>query len=107
MPRQRTLTALIDWSYDLLAPQEQLLFSRLGVFAGGFGLEAATAICGGGQIDDADILDLIGSLVDKSLLDADTGGDTVRFRLLESTAAYALEKLTATGEREDARRRHA
>lgn len=107
LPRQKTLTALIDWSYDLLTPQEQLLFARLGVFAGGFGLEAATSICGGEDVDEIDILDLLASLTDKSLVVADTSGEHERYRLLESTAAYALEKLSAAGEREAFTRRHA
>ena len=107
LPRQKTLSALIDWSYDLLAPQEQLLFARLGVFAGGFGLDAATNVCRGAGLDEIDILDLLGSLTDKSLVLADTSGEHERYRLLESTAAYALEKLAAAGERESLARRHA
>jgi predicted ATPase/Tfp pilus assembly protein PilF len=107
LPRQKTLTALLDWSYDLLAPQEQLLFARLGIFAGGFGLDAATNICGGDGLDEIDILDLVGSLTDKSLVVADTSGEHERYRLLESTAAYALEKLDASGRRDAMARRHA
>ena len=107
LPRQKTLTALIDWSYDLLTPQEQGLFNRLGVFAGGFGLDAATAVCGGENLDEPDILDLLSSLTDKSLVAADASGQTARYRLLESTAAYALEKLAASDERERMARRHA
>ena len=105
LPRQKTLHALIDWSYDLLEPQEQLLFARLGVFAGGFGLEAATQICG---VDcHIDILDLLASLTDKSLVVADTSGEHERYSLLESTRAYALEKLTAAGAHEQFARGHA
>jgi predicted ATPase/class 3 adenylate cyclase len=107
LPRQKTLTALIDWSYDLLTPQEQILFNRLGVFAGGFSLDAAGAVCGGEGLDELDLLDLLSSLTDKSLVVADTSGETERYRLLESTAAYALEKLTASDERERVARRHA
>jgi predicted ATPase len=107
LPRQKTLHALLDWSYDLLAPQEQLLFARLGIFAGGFGLEAATNVCGGDGLDEIEILDLLGSLTDKSLVVADTSGERERYRLLESTAAYALEKLSASGERDSLARRHA
>ncbi len=106
VPRQRTLSALIDWSYDLLSAQEQKLFLRAGVFAGGFRLDAATAVCGEGM-DEIDILDLLSSLSDKSLVVADTGGEQERYHLLESTRAYALEKLTASGERERLSRRHA
>jgi predicted ATPase/class 3 adenylate cyclase len=107
LPRQKTLSALIDWSYDLLTSQEQLLFARLGVFAGGFGLNSATSICGGEGLDAIDILDLLGSLTDKSLVVADTSAEHERYRLLESTAVYALEKLSASGEHEALARRHA
>jgi predicted ATPase len=105
LPRQKTLRALLDWSYDLLTPQEQLLFARLGIFAGGFSLDAATSVCGG--LDEVDVLDLLGSLTDKSLVVADTSGERERYRLLESTAAYALEKLDASRERDTLARRHA
>jgi predicted ATPase len=107
LPRQKTLSALLDWSYDLLTEQEQRLFARLGVFAGGFDLDAATSVCGGEGLDELDVLDLVGSLTDKSLVVADTTGDHERYRLLESTAAYALEKLSASGERDALSRRHA
>jgi predicted ATPase/class 3 adenylate cyclase len=107
LPRQKTLTATIDWSYDLLSPQEQLLFTRLGVFAGGFGLDAVTRVCTGDGLDEVDIFDLLASLADKSLVVADTSGGQERYRLLESTAAYALEKLNASGERQRIGRRHA
>jgi predicted ATPase len=107
LPRQQTLHALLDWSYDLLTEQEQRLFARLGIFAGGFSLDAATSVCGGDGLDELDILDLVGSLTDKSLVVADTSGEHERYRLLESTAAYALEKLGAAGEREALARRHA
>ena len=107
LPRQQTLRATIDWSYDLLTPQEQLLFNRVGIFAGGFGLDAVTNVCAGAGLEDIDILDLLASLTDKSLIIADTSGERERYRLLESTATYALEKLDASGERESLARRHA
>ncbi len=107
LPRQKTLSALIDWSYDLLTPQEQMLFRRTAIFAGGFSLDAATAVCAGEGLDEIDVLDLLSSLTDKSLVVADTGGAQERYHLLESTRAYALEKLTATGDRERLARRHA
>jgi len=107
LPRQKTLTALLDWSYDLLTPQEQRLFARLGTFAGGFDLEAVTGVCCGEDLDAMDIFDLLTSLTDKSLVVADTSGERERYRLLESTAAYALEKLAASGQRERLARRHA
>jgi predicted ATPase len=107
LPRQKTLSALLDWSYDLLTAQEQLLFARLGIFESGFGLDAATNVCAGDGLDEIDILDLLGSLTDKSLVVADTSGERERYRLLESTAAYALEKLIASDQRDTLARRHA
>jgi predicted ATPase/class 3 adenylate cyclase len=107
LPRQKTLGALIDWSYDLLTPQEQMLFSRVGIFAGGFSLDAASAVCSGEDLDEIDILDLLSSLTDKSLVVTDTAGEQERCHLLESTRAYALEKLAAAGEHERLARRHA
>lgn len=107
LPRQKTLGALIDWSYDLLTPQEQILFSRVGIFAGGFSLDAAGAVCSGEDLDEIDILDLLSSLTDKSLVVADTAGEQERCHLLESTRAYALEKLNGAVERERLARRHA
>jgi predicted ATPase len=97
LPRQKTLGALIDWSYDLLTPQEQMLFNRVGIFAGGFSLDAVTAVCTGDGIEELDVLDLLASLTDKSLVVADTTSEGERYRLLESTRAYALEKLTGAG----------
>jgi predicted ATPase/class 3 adenylate cyclase len=107
LPRQKTLSALIDWSYDLLNRQEQTLFNRVGIFAGGFSLDAAMAVCGGDGLDEIDLLDLLSSLTDKSLVVADTSGEQERYSLLESTRAYALEKLSASGERDTLARRHA
>lgn len=105
-PRHRTLSALLDWSYDLLPPPERLLFERLGVFVGEFGLDAVMAVCGE-SLEESDIFELLASLTDKSLIVADTGGQRTRYRLLESTVAYALEKLVASGERERLSRSHA
>lgn len=107
LPRQKTLSALIDWSYDLLSPREQRLFARLGIFAGGFDLDAAAAVCGGEGLDPSDVFDLLASLTDQSLVVADISSERERYRLLESMAAYALAKLDAAGERERLARRHA
>src|SRR6202011_5624338 len=83
--RQQTLRALVDWSHDLLSDREQTLFRRLAVFAGGWQLEAAEEVCGFGDLDSSDVLDLLGSLVDKSLVVIDHGAaETERFRLLET-----------------------
>jgi tetratricopeptide (TPR) repeat protein len=100
------LGALIDWSYGLLTPPEQDFFNRIGIFVGGFDLDAATAVCGEG-IEEVDALDLLSSLADKSLVVADTAGEQARYHLLETTRVYALEKLAAAGERERLARRHA
>jgi predicted ATPase/DNA-binding CsgD family transcriptional regulator len=105
LPRHQTLRALIDWSYDLLDEGEQRLFSCLSIFASGFTFEAASAI-GGDRVDRAAVLDRIESLVDKSLVMADLNGDVVRYRLLESTRAYAAEKLVGAGESDAAASRH-
>lgn len=107
LPRQKTLLALIDWSYDLLTPEEQQLFASLSVFAGGFDFDAMTSVCGGGGLDEIELLDLLSSLTDKSLVVADTGDAQERFRLLESTRAYASGKLAASGRRDRLARRHA
>lgn len=101
---QHTLRAAIDWSYDLLSEQEQRLFRYVAIFAGGWTLDAAEIVCAD---ETADILDRLTSLVEKSLVVADVADDSTRYRLLESTRAFALEKLTATGERAHLARRHA
>ena len=105
LPRQQTLRALIDWSHDLLDARERVLFRRLGIFVNGFTLEGAVA-AGGGEIDQLDVLDALASLVDKSLVLAESEGDSLRYRLLESTRVYALEKLSDAGERELLGTRH-
>jgi predicted ATPase len=86
LPRQQTLSALIDWSYDLLTPTEQMLFNRLGIFAGAFSLSAAEAVCTGDGVEDIDVLDLLASLTDKSLVVAATSGEQERYHLNEFDA---------------------
>jgi predicted ATPase/class 3 adenylate cyclase len=98
LPRQQTLRALIDWSYNLLSAQERLLFQRLAVFAGGWPLEAAEAVCSGGEIEPYDVFDLLGRLVDRSLVVANQGGEQPRYRMLETLRQYARERLLASGE---------
>jgi predicted ATPase/DNA-binding SARP family transcriptional activator len=100
IPRHRTLRAAIDWSFALLSEEEQRLLARLSVFAGSFSLEAAEAVCGAG-------LDLLTGLVDKSLVVTQSRRGAVRYHLLETIRQYALERLTASGEAEEMRRRHA
>ncbi len=107
LPRQQTMRALIDWSYDLLADSERALFRKLGVFCGGWSLEAATAVWGEDPSADWEVLDLMSALVDKSLVHAEIGGDAQRYRLLESTRAYAIEELRRTEEFEAASAAHA
>jgi DNA-binding NtrC family response regulator/predicted ATPase len=106
--RQQTLRNAIAWSYDLLEVSEQRLFQRLSVFTGGCTLAAAYAVCAApGDLED-DLLDELGSLVDKSLLHRDqSAADEPRFKMLETLREYAVEKLEASGEAAEIRRRHA
>jgi predicted ATPase/class 3 adenylate cyclase len=101
MPRQQTLQATVDWSFGLLSEPERATLTRLSVFAGGFDLDAAEAICASADVDALDVLDLLGSLVDKSLVVADHTSHTVRYRLLETIRQYsAQELLRAAGDAE-------
>jgi predicted ATPase/class 3 adenylate cyclase len=104
LPRQQTLRALIDWSYDLLTEPERLVFRRLSVFAGGWTLEAAENVCTGGAIDRAGVVDLLAQLAEKSLvvLEPTTG----RYSLVETVRQYAQEKLVASGEEAATRAQH-
>jgi predicted ATPase/class 3 adenylate cyclase len=99
LPRQQTLRAMIDWSYDLLSEPERALLRRLSVFSGGWTLEAAETVCQGPSIDDYNVLDPLAQLVNKSLVvvDADEGVET-RYRLLETVRQYAREKLIEASE---------
>ncbi|MEW2255251.1 BTAD domain-containing putative transcriptional regulator [Streptomyces sp. NPDC047869] len=101
LPRQQTLRAVVDWSWDLLDTDEREVLSRLSVFAGGCDLAAAEAVCG------PVALDALGSLVDKSLVVAAPSADgQMRYRLLETVAEYATERLDETGRRTEAERAH-
>ncbi len=95
--RHQTLRATVDWSYDLLTPQEQRFFDRLSVFSGGFDLDGAEAVCGGEELDRWDVLDLLTLLVDKSLVQADHETAAVRFALLETMRTYAGDRLAEEG----------
>jgi predicted ATPase/DNA-binding SARP family transcriptional activator len=106
LPRQQTLQATIDWSYDLLPPEQQAIFRRISVFAGGFDLEAAEAICSGARREGSEVLAELLGLIDKSLLLADHADGPARYHLLETVGEYAMTKLTAAGELSDAQRRH-
>jgi DNA-binding CsgD family transcriptional regulator/tetratricopeptide (TPR) repeat protein len=104
--RQQTLRATLDWSYDLLGESESRLFNRLAVFAGGWDLEATEAVCTGDGIELAQVLDLLTSLVDKSLV-AVSSGEPRQYRLLETVRAYAWRRLEASGESDRLRTKHA
>lgn len=106
LPRQQTMRALIDWSHDLLDERERTLFRRLGIFVNGFTLEGPVAVGSGEDLDELDIFDVLASLVDKSLVLAEPHGDALRYRLLESTRAYAVERLAAAGECDLVAQRH-
>jgi predicted ATPase len=105
-PRQQTLQATIDWSYDLLSETERALLRRLAVFAGGWTLEAAESVCTGVSVEAAAILDLLTSLVDKSLVLAETQRGEARYRLLETVRQYGWDRLVESGEGNAARTRH-
>jgi predicted ATPase/DNA-binding SARP family transcriptional activator len=98
LDRQQTLRATLAWSHALLTDDERTLFRRLAVFAGTFALEAAEAVAAGGTVDRREVADLVGRLVDKSLVVAEDGGGGYRYRLLESMRQYAREHLVEAGE---------
>ncbi|MEV0201401.1 BTAD domain-containing putative transcriptional regulator [Nonomuraea sp. NPDC050691] len=109
-PRQQTLTAVIDWSWNLLTPSERVVLRRLAVHADGCTLEAAQEVCAGdgdGRLAELDVLDLLARLVDRSLVVVVDGPAGVRYRLLESVAEYCLDRLAEAGEVEEVRRAHA
>lgn len=101
LPRQQTLRVLIDWSYDLLSDAEQSLFRQLAVFAGGWSLEAAEAVC---ACEHEEVIELLGRLVEKSLVTMERDGE--RYRMLETVREYASERLDASADADHARARH-
>ncbi|WP_179118120.1 ATP-binding protein [Saccharothrix sp. ALI-22-I] len=104
--RQQTLRACIEWSHGLCSPEEQLLWARLSVFAGAFELDAVEEVCAGDVLDVGDVVELLASLMDKSILVREQHGDIVRYRMLETIREFGMEQLERTGERADLRRRH-
>ena len=104
IPRQATLRASVDWSYELLPEPERALLRRLSVFAGGLTLDAAEHVGAAGEVGRYDVLGLLSALVDKSLVQVNENGD--RYRLLETIKAYAAEELAVSGEERAARDRH-
>jgi predicted ATPase len=102
LPRQQTLWATVDWSYSLLNGTERSLLRRLSVFAETFDLDAVEAVCGFGDIAVFDVAELLGALVDKSLVVAEPAGGALRYRLLETIRQFAAERLAEAGEDEAA-----
>ena len=95
LPRHQTLTALIDWSWDQLSDSEQILFVRLACFGGSFTIESAEAVTGAAPLPASGVLDLLTGLADKSLVTVDATDARTRYRLLETTRAYAADRLDA------------
>jgi predicted ATPase len=107
LPRHQTLRATLDWSYELLPAVERTVLHRLAVFAGAFTLEAASAVAASAELDASTVVDSVGNLAAKSLVVVEAAAPVTRYRLLETTRAYALEKPTEDGERDQVARRHA
>jgi non-specific serine/threonine protein kinase len=107
LPRQQTLRAAVDWSYELLSDQERKLLNRVSVFAGGFGLDAAETVCGWNGLDSFEVLDLLSPLVDKSLVVPHEVAGVARYTLLETIREYAGDRLRDAGEGDAQAERHA
>jgi predicted ATPase/DNA-binding SARP family transcriptional activator len=107
LPRQQTLRATLDWSYRLLPAIEQTVLRRLAVFAGGFTLEAASAVATADDLDAPEVVDIVADLAAKSLIVVEIADADAKYRLLETTRVYALEKLADSGELDQVARRHA
>jgi predicted ATPase/class 3 adenylate cyclase/tetratricopeptide (TPR) repeat protein len=104
--RQQTLRATLQWSYDLLSEQERVLFRRLGGLSGSFGIDAVQGVCAGDDLRAGETLELLGWLVEKSLVQVEPMAGEHRYRLLETVREYARERLVEAGEREELERRH-
>jgi predicted ATPase len=107
LTRHQTLRATLDWSHELLPEPERLVMRRIAVFAGGFTAEAASSVAASAEIAASEVVRGLANLVTKSLVTSDVGSATAHYRLLETTRAYALEKLTESGELDQVARRHA
>lgn len=105
--RHQTLSAALHWSYDLLSDTERAVLRHLSIFVGPFTIEAAQAVANDGALDTSQIAHAIGQLVAKSLVSTNTSGFSTRYRLLDATRAYAIDKLTDSGEAKDTAHRHA
>ncbi|MGD8328320.1 MAG: tetratricopeptide repeat protein [Acidobacteriota bacterium] len=106
VPRHQTLRAAMDWSFDLLSAKEKMLLRRLSVFAGGWTLPAAEAICTGEGLEESEIFDLLSRLVEKSLVEVQDRGAEKRFRMLQTVRQYNRERLLESGGRGTVRTRH-
>ena len=106
LPRQQTLRAVVDWSYDLLFEDERRLFARLATFTGGCDLAAAEAVCGDDQVPAGEILDVLSRLVDKSLVTGPGAGGEARFSQLQTLWQYGRDRLGESGEADAMRARH-
>ncbi|MEV6284318.1 BTAD domain-containing putative transcriptional regulator [Kribbella sp. NPDC051770] len=107
LPRHQTLRAVVEWSWDLLEPDEQAVARRLSRFSGGATLEAAEQVCSGPDLPPEAVLGVLASLVDKSLVEAAADDRSVRYRMLETVKAYGAEQLAAAGEVDQVRQAHA
>ena len=107
LPRHQTLRATLDWSYELLPEPERVVLRRLGVFPGAFSLEAASAVVASVEVTPSEVVDGLANLVAKSLVAVNVDSTVARYRLLDTTRAYAVEKLGESGESDRLARRHA
>jgi predicted ATPase/DNA-binding winged helix-turn-helix (wHTH) protein len=107
LPRQRTLRATLDWSYGLLTDLERTVFCRLSIFNGPFSSTLASNVCGDSHVGPSDVQEAILNLATKSLITTDVSGDTILYRLLDTTRAYAKELLGKSPQRSMVARRHA
>jgi predicted ATPase/DNA-binding winged helix-turn-helix (wHTH) protein len=107
LPRHQTLRATLDWSYDLLAEVERIVLRRLAIFVGSFSLRAASVVVSSAEFSPSEVIDRRSNLVARSLVSTETDGSLVRYRLLDTTRAYSLEKLLESGEGEQLARQHA
>ena len=107
LPRHQTLRATLDWSHGLLAEAERIALRRLAIFAGSFSLQAASAVVSSAELSSSEVIDRLSNLVARSLVSPETDGSLVRYRLLDTTRAYSLEKLLESGEGKQLARRHA
>ena len=107
LPRHETLNAMLDWSYSLLSEREKVVLCRLSVFVGDFTLQAAGSVASETEVDEADVIDAVASLVAKSLISTTVINESTYYRLLDTTRAYAAAKLAERGEADRIARRHA